>query len=84
MNHAALALATLRRLGPMTASELMHATGVSSTTLRRYLVPPRVVVVGERGKGRERAKVYGLTKGVLRLWPARSLSPAGWHPIRRR
>jgi len=60
MNHAALVLSTLRRVGPSTASELMHATGISDTVIRRYLVEPRVQVVGVKGTGRNKSKVYAV------------------------
>lgn len=41
----AVILAALRRLGPSTALELQDATGISATTIRRYLVPPVVTLL---------------------------------------
>jgi len=43
-NVTAVILAALRKHGPSTARELQDATGISATTIRRYLVPPAVTL----------------------------------------
>lgn len=55
-------LAALRKRGPSTALELQHATGISATTMRRYLKPPTVIVhtVEWLPTGRGFVKYYAL------------------------
>lgn len=55
-------LTVLRRIGPMTANDLMHATGISESALRRYLKPPAVMVHRVEWGNRHWVKYYAVTR----------------------
>lgn len=63
MTTRARILTTLRKRGPSTALELQYATGISATTIRRYLVPPAVTLLAVEWvpTGRGWTKRYQLT-----------------------
>lgn len=71
----AVILATLRRLGPSTALELQDATGISATTIRRYLVPPTVTLLTVEWTPTGRLdQTLHAHRGLLRLWAAGRVS----------
>lgn len=76
----AVILAALRRLGPSTALELQDATGISATTIRRYLVPPVVTLLAVEWTPTGRwTKRFMLTADFCDCGqPAAGAHPSGW------